>query len=203
MARSSRRKRTIATPRSTFISTSHPWSKRRRDFQHWLFNLTLGVMALLVVGFIISALTTRSGVEVILTSEDLANRARLLSAPAGNVEGAAADPSINITEGRIEVEVLNGIGVSGLANQFTDYLRANGYDVIRFTNAQRYDYPRTLVINRGTDFNQAQLVAQSLGLEPSAVENMPDPSLQLDVTVVLGHDYATLTSYREIMSSGR
>ena len=160
-------------------------------------------MALLVVGFIISALTTRSGVEVILTRADLTDRARLLSAPAGNVEGTAADLAENIAEDRIEVEVLNGIGISGLANRFTDYLRAQGYDVIRYTNAQRYDYPRTLVINRGADFNQAQEVARSLGLETSAVENMPDPSLQLDVTVVLGHDYVTLTSYREMMSSGR
>ncbi|MCH7858700.1 MAG: LytR C-terminal domain-containing protein [Candidatus Marinimicrobia bacterium] len=203
MARSIRSKRTLATQRSTFISTRRPWSKRRREFQHWLFNLTLGVMALLVVGFIISALTTRSGVEVTLTREDLADRARLLTAPAVNVAGKVSGPADDVAEDRIELEVLNGIGVSGLANQFTDYLRAQGYDVIRYTNAQRYDYPRTLVINRGADFAHAQQVARSLGLETSAVENMPDPSLQLDVTVVLGHDYVTLTSYREMMSSGR
>lgn len=160
-------------------------------------------MALLVVGFILSALTTRSGIEITLAGDDLASRARLLSVPARPIETAATDSTFTFAEDRIDLEVLNGIGISGLASQFTDYLRSRGYDVIRFTNAQRSDYPRTLVINRGTDFNQAQQVAQSLGLEPSAVENMPDPSLQLDVTVVLGQDYTTLTSYREMMSAGR
>jgi hypothetical protein len=166
-----------------------------------LFNLTLAIMGLLVLGFVISALTTRSGVEVTITKEDVAESARLLAVPGGSmeVEGFAAD----VAEDRIEVEVLNGCGVPGMAGKFTDYLRSHGYDVVRFTNAQRYDYPRTLVVSRGTDFTRARIVAESLGVEPNAVENMPDPALQLDVTVVLGLDYITLTSYRELMSSRR
>ncbi|UCD38582.1 MAG: LytR C-terminal domain-containing protein, partial [Fidelibacterota bacterium] len=102
-----------------------------------------------------------------------------------------------------EIEILNGCGIPGVASKFTDYLRRKGYDVVRFTNAQRYDYPRTLVVNRGEDLARAYSVAQALGVEANAVENMPDPSLQLDVTVVLGQDFNTLTSYRELMSSRR
>ncbi|UCH62707.1 MAG: LytR C-terminal domain-containing protein [Fidelibacterota bacterium] len=174
---------------------------RKLDLQHWLFNLTLMVMGLLVVGFIISALTTRSGIEMNLAGEDLADRARLLTIQPGNLESENLETAF--TDNRIEVEVLNGCGIPGMANEFTNYLRRYGYDVVRFTNAQRYDYPRTLVVSRGKDFDRARLVAQTLGVEPNAVENMPDPSLQLDVTVVLGQDFATLTSYREIISSGQ
>ena len=174
---------------------------RKFNFQHWLFNLTLAVMGLLVVGFIISALTTRSGIEMDIAGEDLADRARLLTIPPGNIDSENLETAF--TDNRIEVEVLNGCGIPGMANEFTNYLRRHGYDVVRFTNAQRYDYPRTLVVNRGKDFNRARLVAQTLGVEPTALENMPDPSLQLDVTVVLGQDFATLTSYREIFPSGR
>lgn len=158
-------------------------------------------MGLLVLGFVISALTTRSGVEVTITREDLAESTHLLTVPAGSVESEGLKS--DITEDRIEIEVLNGCGIPGMAGKFTDYLRSHGYDVVRFTNAQRYDYPRTLVVNRSTDFTRARIVAQSLGVEPNAVENMPDPALQLDVTVVLGLDYSTLTSYRELMSSRR
>lgn len=158
-------------------------------------------MGLLVLGFVISALTTRSGVEVTITKEDLAESTHLLTVPPSSMEGGAF--KADMTEDRIEIEVLNGCGVPGMAGKFTDYLRSHGYDVVRFTNAQRYDYPRTLVVNRSTEFTRARLVAQSLGVEPNAVENMPDPSLQLDVTVVLGLDVATLSSYRELMSSRR
>lgn len=158
-------------------------------------------MGLLVVGFIISALTTRSGVEITVTGDDLADHTRLLTVPPGTT--SKGKPESELGDNRIEVEVLNGCGNPGLANKFTDYLRNHGYDVIRFTNAQRYDYPRTLVVNRGTDFTRANLVAHTLGVESNAVENMPDPSLQLDVTIILGQDYSTLTSYREMMSSRR
>ena len=158
-------------------------------------------MTLLVIGFIISALTTRSGVEIALTGEDLPDRARLLTVPPGTM--GRDRPAAEVEDNRIEVEVLNGCGIPDIAGKFTDYLRAHGYDVVRFTNAQRYDYPRTLVVSRGTDFSRASLVAGTLGVESSAVENMPEPSLQLDVTVVLGQDYATLTAYREIMSPRR
>ena len=155
-------------------------------------------MGFLVIGFIISALTPRSGIELSLAGEDDEEQTPLLTAPA-----ATLARNLDALEDRIEVEVLNGCGIPGVAEQFTDYLRDRGYDVVRFTNAQRYDYPRTLVVNRGTEFTQARLVAQSLGVESNAVENMPDPSLQLDVTIVLGQDYSVLSSYREIMSSNR
>ncbi len=155
-------------------------------------------MGLLVAGFIISAITTRSGIEIAASEDTVVDQPRLLTVPT--VTAADEEQDTDYTDDRIEVEVLNGCGVQGMASEFADYLRRNGYDVIRFVNAQRYDYPRTLVVNRGTDFDLARLVAQTLGVEPSAVENMPDPSLQLDVTVVLGQDYNTLTSYREIVS---
>ena len=94
-------------------------------------------MGLLVVGFIISALTTRSGVQLTIDSDGLAERARMLSVPPGTTGGA--NSAVLAAGGLYQVEVLNGCGVPGVANQFTDFLRSRGYDVVRFTNAQRYD----------------------------------------------------------------
>ena len=155
-------------------------------------------MGLLLVGFIISALTTRSGVQVTLTGEGLAERARMLSVPSGS---PGSETGLTAAGEYVQIEVLNGCGVPGVADQFTNYLRGYGYDVVRFTNAQRYDYPRTLVINRGTSFERARQLAQALGVEPSAVENLPDPELQLDVTVIIGQDYESLTAFRDMQNS--
>jgi hypothetical protein len=166
-----------------------------------LFNLTLVVMAVLVIGFLISAITTRSGVSVTITDDDRPDRSRLLTVPPGRL--SSEEPDSLFTEDRIVIEVLNGCGIPGLAQDFGEYLRRQGFDVVRFTNAQRYDYPRTLVIARGSDFARAQLVAQILGVETRAVENMPDPSLQLDVTLVLGRDYRGLPAYRDVMAPRR
>lgn len=157
-------------------------------------------MAILVVGFLLSAITTRSGVKLALTSESLVDRTKLLSAPASRAsnDANALEPATD----RVVVEVLNGIGIPGLAGEFTTYLRDRGYDIVRFTNAHRYDYPRTLVINRGTDYQHAVAVAATLGLEENAVENMPKPELHLDVTVVLGQDYQALPAYRAMQAAG-
>lgn len=153
-------------------------------------------MAILVGGFIISALTTRSGVLVTIDREDAAQRARLLAMSA-ELERSPE------SENRTVIEILNGAGIPGLAGKFSDYLRGEGFDVLRFTNAQRYDYPRTLVINRGSDVSQAQMVAQALGMDPGDVENIPDQDVQIDVTVVLGDDYNTLSSFRMMQPNRR
>ena len=197
MVLSKRRKQT-SPPFSYKSPSARPsWSRRKRSFQQWLFDLAIAALSVLVIGFIISAITTRSGIQLTFTSGELTDRSRMLAATLGS---DAYEASEELADDRIGLEVLNGLGVIGLADQFTSYQRDQGFDGVRFTNAHRFDYPRTLVINRGDDFEQARLVAQSLGLETGAVENMPDPSLQLDVTVVLGQDYATLTSYRTIMA---
>ena len=186
----------LSRPSSAPPSSTNIWSKRKRGFQQWLFNLTLLVMAILVGGFVLSALTTRSGMLITIDREDAAQRARLLAMSA-ELERSPE------SEDRTVLEILNGVGIPGLAGEFGDYLREAGFDVLRFTNAQRYDYPQTLVINRGSDLERAQLVAQALGLDPADVENIPDTEALIDVTVVLGRDYGTLSAYRLMQSDRR
>ncbi|UCD37993.1 MAG: LytR C-terminal domain-containing protein, partial [Fidelibacterota bacterium] len=123
-----RRRPRTTSKRNNPARTHRTWRKRKRDFQHWLFNLTLAVMGLLVLGFIISALTTRSGIEVTLTTEDLADRARLLTMSSGTIS-----EDIDLADNQTEIEILNGCGIPGVASKFTDYLRRKGYDVVRFT----------------------------------------------------------------------
>ena len=181
------------------MSSSEPepsWNKRRRGFQQWLFNISLIVMAILVGGFVVSAFTTRSGTLITIDREEAAARAQLLTTASEINRSAESDD-------RTVVEILNGVGLPGLAGEFSDFIRSEGYDVLRFTNAQRYDYPRTLVINRGNNLKRAQFVAQSLGLDPSDIENILDPDVQIDVTIVIGEDYLTLSSYRKMQSSPR
>ena len=155
-------------------------------------------MGLLVAGFIISALTTRSGVPVAGNSAEPAASSAYL-AVAGRT-GTDIERRVADQHAPLEVEVLNGCGVPGLALRFTNYLRSQGYDVVHFSDADNYDYPRTLVFNRGIDPDRALQVAHALSLDPAALENRPDSALQLDVTVILGHDYLALDAYREMMA---
>jgi hypothetical protein len=90
----------------------------------------------------------------------------------------------------IRVEVLNGCGVAGLAGQVTDFLRLKGFDVVNVGNAENFDFPETLVVDRVGDMPGAWQVARAVGIDN--VIQQKDQDLLLDVTLILGRDYQQL-----------
>lgn len=87
---------------------------------------------------------------------------------------------------RIRIEVLNGSGEAGAAGRMTDFLRSRGFDVVDFGNHDRFDQERTVVVDRVDRPRLAREVAAALQGVP--IETDPDPSLFLDLTVVVGED---------------
>ena len=70
----------------------------------------------------------------------------------------------------IQMDVLNGCGVSGVADRFTDYLRAHGFDVVELGNYKingqiNYNIDETFVIDRIGNKANAIKIAESLGIE--------------------------------------
>lgn len=84
------------------------------------------------------------------------------------------------------VEVLNGTDVDGLARRTTRHLRRRGVDVVYFGSAAEDTFTTTVILARGTDSTDAIRVRRALGLGVVRVE--PNPSLLLDVSVILGFD---------------
>jgi hypothetical protein len=82
--------------------------------------------------------------------------------------------------------VRNGSGIPGAAAQVTEYLRDAGFDVVDFGNAEVFDEPRTVVIDRVGARERALEVAAALRGVP--VRSEVDTSLYLDVTVLVGRD---------------
>jgi hypothetical protein len=87
----------------------------------------------------------------------------------------------------IRIEVLNGAGRAGLARDATHRLRGDGFDVVFFGNAGRFDHTTSVVLARTGDLAGARAVAASLGID--SVAAAPDAALLLDATVVLGADW--------------
>lgn len=115
------------------------------------------------------------------------------SAPA---RGPAADRprGERPLEGRPRVEVLNGAGDRGAARQAAEHLRARGFDVVYFGNAESFDHAVTRVLDRSGREEKAAEVARALGLDSAVVEL--ERELYLDATVILGSDW------REALASG-
>lgn len=89
----------------------------------------------------------------------------------------------------IQVEVLNGCGVTGVGDGLTDVLRAKGIDVVKTGNYRSFDIDNTFIIDRLGKIETANRVADSLNLDKRFMITEKNKSYFLDLTIVIGKDY--------------
>lgn len=92
----------------------------------------------------------------------------------------------------IQVEVLNGCGISGVADNVTDQLRKMNYDVVQIGNFRTFDIDESIVIDRKGNMNIAENIADSLGIDRVNVIQQINKKYLLDVTIIVGKDYKHL-----------
>lgn len=151
--------------------------------QKWLLNLVIFCLAIVVVGFIFSMgkRFTSSQQKVQLSQ----------------VNTISNEKQPVVAAKTVVVEVLNGCGVPGIAQQFTNYLRQEGFDVINTGNADRSDYTSTILVERAGGNKVASVNAVML-LEQDHLLTRIDSSVQVDVSLIIGKDYNRLPVYRRI-----
>ena len=162
------------------------------DIQKWLLNLAIFCLAVVVVGFIFSMgkrLSQNDSKVEIISRMDHTQDYQL---PA---ELAKQKPYLDV-----KVEVLNGCGVTGLAQRFTNYLRQEGFDVSYTGNADRMDYAKTHIIKWMSSTEKTSEVLNVLMLEQDCAEFKHDPSQIADFTLILGKDYRQLSVYSKILA---
>lgn len=92
----------------------------------------------------------------------------------------------------IQVEVLNGCGVDGVAAKFTDYLRQNNFDVVHVGNYTSSNIDETIVIDRIGNKANAEKLAEILGINNRKIVRQLNKDYFLDATLVIGKDYNKL-----------
>lgn len=108
------------------------------------------------------------------------------------IETRRADDTSKLISNVIQIEVLNGCGVPGLAEQFTSLLRQNGFDVVETGNFKNFDLQKTIVIAHTLNKENAERVANALGISPQNVIIEASDDFYIDATVVIGSDYQSL-----------
>ncbi len=89
-----------------------------------------------------------------------------------------------------QIQVLNGCGKPGAAEQFRNYLSDLGFDVIEFGNAEMWNYERTLVVARTESATIAEDLAKTL--HTKNLVHLADTLAMVDATVFVGKDYEEL-----------
>jgi hypothetical protein len=89
----------------------------------------------------------------------------------------------------IQVEILNGCGVSGVGDILTDALRSKGIDVVKTGNYRSFDIDKTFIVDRMGKMETAYSVADSLNIDRKFVISEINKNYFLDLTIVIGKDY--------------
>ncbi len=95
---------------------------------------------------------------------------------------------LGLLKRQIRIEVLNGTEVERLGQRVADRLRKAGFDVVEVDNAEDRGFPETVVVDRVDNrAANARLVADEL--ECGNIIPQLEPTLLLEVTVIVGQDY--------------
>ena len=97
----------------------------------------------------------------------------------------------------IVVRILNGNGVSGVAYKLREYLLTQGFDVSETTNADHFNYEKTVVYLHTSNYSMSNKVSDKLGIDNNPVLDDRAPDYPCDVTIVMGKDYKQLPPFLE------
>jgi hypothetical protein len=153
-------------------NTSHNLAGRTptvKDKRTLALNLLIGFLAV-VVGYLAYSLLQR----------------HVLQPPVDSARAGVEPGEI------IQLDVLNGCGISGAATTATSYLRARGFDVVEIRNYKTFDVEESLVIDRVGNLVNAEKVAYALGISKKHIVQQLNQDYYVDVSVVIGKDYTSL-----------
>ena len=168
-------------------------SKKSHPYKNLPLDIAIGVAGILLLGFIysLSQKTIHTGVPIKVSFPEIDEPQMLAK------ELYSIDPIKNI-----KVEILNGCGIKGIAGVTSEYLRSEyRIDVVRSDNADKYDYSKTIIIGRNEDLDKILSVSEAFGISiknPDHIRHVPDESLGVDVTIILGRDinsFQTISQY--------
>jgi len=105
---------------------------------------------------------------------------------------------------QLQIEVLNGCGTAGVANQFTNFLRSKGFDVVKTDNYEEepgrsnFNVIETVVIDRRGDRKNAMRVISALGIDESMLLQEVNESYLIDATVIIGNNFRKVPAWNEM-----
>ena len=92
----------------------------------------------------------------------------------------------------MQIEVLNGCGVDGVADMFTDSLRKKNIDVVNTGNYRSCNIDNSIVIDRTGNIINAEYLAEVIGVDNKRVIQQKNKNYFLEVSLIIGKDYKQL-----------
>jgi len=130
---------------------------------------------------------TTSGSDVLVPDwKAIREAVGTLEAPKASIE---ADAVPALEERLASIEVLNGTSVTGLAQRTSRFLEAQGYRVILYDNADRFDYQSTFIVDLSGDGETTGSLVDLLRVPTELVYSQPSEGSPVDIRIILGEDF--------------
>jgi hypothetical protein len=113
-------------------------------------------------------------------------------------QNPGSDPFRPLKDQMLEVEVLDGAGNTKVAQYVTNVLRSQGYDVVEMKRNIDGIVERSYVVDCSGNLDAARELATTLGIVQDKVFQKINRNLYLDVTVVVGKDFARLKVFQAL-----
>lgn len=88
------------------------------------------------------------------------------------------------------IEVQNGTLTPGLAQRTAEYLKGLGYTVVSFSNADRSDYAKSVIVDYTGKTNTVNALMRRFNVLPENVLRYTNVQSSVDIRLILGQDYA-------------
>lgn len=104
-------------------------------------------------------------------------------------------------EKKIQLEILNGCGESGVAKQLSNLLKKEKYDIVNSGNYMEkgkinWEVEETRIIDQVGNQENARNLADVMGVLYTNVETYDNVSPIADLTIIIGKDYKTLSIFQ-------
>ena len=120
--------------------------------------------------------------------------------PTDTGDGTAEPPAPTVPPATVQVQVLNGAGIRGLAGQTSEALAGIGFEVVDPGDADSTQYERTVIRYAKGQEGAARTVAAYLD---SGAELQPVNEVATgDVVVILGRDFTQVNTTPSTVPSG-
>ena len=160
---------------------------RRKRTKQLVSNVSMGILLIIVIGFIIS------GVDRIFFNQGFITEPIDLSSLIITTQYEKK------TGHKIQVEILNGCGIPKLARMYTNYLRSEGIDVMDSRNADDFNYIETKILHHRGEIEAAWELANILMIDKNRIIEDNNENLFFDLTIIIGKDYSNLPSYSKAL----
>ncbi|MFN8522406.1 MAG: LCP family protein [Chloroflexota bacterium] len=116
--------------------------------------------------------------------------ANLLEPNRVAIQGAIQQ-AIRETAGVPKIEVLNGTQQAGMARRVADQLAGAGFQVVRWADADRSDYAKSVIVVLNDDDRMIRTwknIAARFRVPEADIQITPDKSAAVDIRVIVGRD---------------